>query len=101
MNDLTFPRVQIDQRIEQLIGPGNHLCARKWTRLLRSDLGQIVTGNELQYQKGAAVFREVITDARQRLGITLGQHPRLLLELSTQAIVNREWLLNLQGRLKL
>src|SRR6185295_14839654 len=90
MNYLTFARVQINQSIEHLIGPRNYLRARKWPWLLRDDLRQVITGDELHHQKRAAVLGEIIADPRQRRMIELRQQPGFLLELSPQMTIDRE-----------
>jgi len=41
MNYLAVAGMQVDERIQQLIGPGNHLVTRERPRLLGNDLSQV------------------------------------------------------------
>ena len=100
MNYLSFARVQKDERIEQLIGPGHNLIARKRSGLLRDNLSQVHAGDKLHYQKRAFAFREIVTHAWQRWMTELRQQPCFLLELPAQAIVNRKSLLQGHGRIE-
>ena len=88
MNDLPIALVQINQRIQQLIGPGDDLVAGKCRRLLRKYLRQIRSGNELHHQKSSTGFGEVVADARQARMMQLGQQTGFLLKLAAQTNVN-------------
>ncbi len=93
MDNLPVASVQIDQCVEQLIGPGNHGAPRKRARLLGNNLSEVSAGDELHYQKCPVAFREIVTDARQRRMMELRQQARLLLKLSPETLVNRKGLL--------
>jgi len=60
-----FACVQVDQRIQQLIGPGDHLTAWKWSGLLGNSLGQIYAADKLHHQKSSIAFGKIVADARQ------------------------------------
>ena len=90
MDDLAVAGVQIDKRVEQLIGPGNHDCSGKRAWLLGNNLRQVGPGDELHYQKCAVALGEIVTDARQGRMMKLSQQPRLLFKLSPKTLVNRK-----------
>src|SRR2546421_4525126 len=81
MNDLSIARVQIDERIQQLIRPGDDLVSWKRPGLLGNGLGQIDAANKLHDEKGSIIFGKVITHSRQSRMMELSQQARLLLEL--------------------
>ena len=66
MNNLTFGSMQVDERVEQLIGPGNDLLPWKRSRLRGNDLSQIGALDKLHDEKCSVAFAEVIADAGQR-----------------------------------
>src|SRR5229473_172989 len=100
MDDLPVASVQIDQCVEQLIGPGNHGAPRKRARLLGNNLSEVSAGDELHYQKCPVAFREIVTDARQRWMMELRQQTRLLLKLSPETFVNRKGFLQSNRRIQ-
>ena len=66
MDNLTLGGMQVDEGIEQLVGPGNNLLPRKRSRLCGNDLSQVGATNKLHDEKCSVAFSEIIADARQR-----------------------------------
>src|SRR6267154_1434675 len=90
MNNLAITRVQIDEPIQQLISPGNHLISWKLPRLLRNNRRQVSAGDELHNKERPVSLSKVIADARQCRMIQTGQEARFLLELAPETVVDRE-----------
>src|SRR5687768_4319018 len=65
MDDLWILRVQVVERVEQLIRPGQHLIRRKRSALAHHLLRQIVARNELHDEKLTVVLGKVVADTRQ------------------------------------
>ena len=81
MNDLPRVRMQIDERVEQLIGPGDHCFLRKRARLLRDDLGQVEAVNKLHHKECAVTFGKIVGDARQDRVMELRKQAGFLLKM--------------------
>src|SRR5439155_22556681 len=62
MDDLTIARVQVDKRIKQLIGPGNHVVLWKRPRSSDNNRSQVDARDKLHHQERSVTFGEVITD---------------------------------------
>jgi len=56
MNYLPIVRMQVDDRIEQLVSPSDHGVARKGAGVLRQDGREIIAFDELHHQKRPALF---------------------------------------------
>src|SRR6266446_6955248 len=93
MNNLPFVRMQVDKRVEQLVGPGDDGVARHWPWLLGNYFGEVEAFDELHNEKCTVAFSKVITDARQRGMIEPGHQAGLPLKLFPLFFVIRERLL--------
>ena len=90
MDDLRILRVQVVERVEQLIRPRQNLIRRKRTALARHHLRQIVAGDELHHEKLAVAFGKMVADARQCGMMQASQQSRLAFELLAQTLVGKQ-----------
>src|SRR5690348_7899495 len=100
MNDLRILRVQVVERVEQLIGPGQDLIRRKRSALAVHHFRQVVAGDELHHEKLPVALREMIADARQRRMMQTSEQSRLALELFAQTLVRKQRLLQRYSRIE-
>src|ERR1043166_1360051 len=65
MDNWRVLRVQIIERVEQLISPGQNLVGRKRSLFAGRHLRQVLAGNELHHEKLSVAFREVVANPRE------------------------------------
>src|ERR1051325_4632687 len=87
MNYLPIAAVEINQDIEQLICPRDHLGSWKGGGPPHNHLREVLARDKLHHDKRQAVFNKIIADARQRRMTKTREQPSFLFELSTQPLV--------------
>src|SRR5215216_773487 len=97
MDDLRILRVQVVERVEQLIRPRQNLVRGKWTSFAIHHLRQIIAGDELHHEKLAIAFGKMVADARQCGMMQASEEPRLTLELFAQAFFGKKRLFQRHG----
>ena len=90
MNDLRILRVQIVERIAQLIAPAQHLFLRKGTVAARQHFVKVFARNVLHHQKLPVAFVEMIAYPRQRRMMHPRQQTRLAFELLAQLLIGEQ-----------
>src|ERR1043165_5819552 len=98
MDDLRILRVEIVERVKQLVRPGQHLIDGKWSPSPRHHLRQIIAGDKLHYEKLAISFGKMVTHARQRRMMQTREQTCLALELFAQTFVGKQRLFEGHGR---
>src|ERR1043165_4526190 len=93
MNYLRILRVQVIERVEQLIGPGQNLVFRKRASLAIHHLRQIVAGDELHHEKLPVVFRKMVAYTRQRRMMQAREESCFTFELLPQTFLGKQRLL--------
>jgi len=97
MNNLPFVRVQVDECVKQLIGPGDHGVSRQRPGLLSEYCRQVRAGDKLHDEERAVALSKVITNSRQDRMIEPGHQSRFMLKLFPLLFVIRQGLLQRHG----
>src|SRR6266446_3710176 len=92
MNDLRVLRMQIIERIQQLISPQQYLTLRKGPAPARYHLREIIAGYKLHDEKRAFTLGKVIANARQRRMMQTGEQTCFALELFAQSFLSKQCL---------
>ena len=90
MNDLRILRVEVVERIEQLIRPRQNLVDGKWTSFAIHHLRQIIAGDELHHEKLSITFREMVADTRQCRMMQAREESGLAFKLLSQAFLGKQ-----------
>jgi hypothetical protein len=98
VNDGRPMRMQILQRIEQLIGPLQYLIAIKRPASEFQLCGEVITGDELHDKELAIAFDEVIADSGESDVMEAGEQSGFALEGARQLFVAEEGLLERDRR---
>jgi hypothetical protein len=80
VDDRRLLAMQVHQRLEQLIGPTQHLRDWEWPRLADQQRRQVIAGDKLHHQELPGRISEEVADPRQRRVPQARQQPGLALE---------------------
>src|ERR1044072_2036644 len=90
MNYLRILRVQVIERIEQLIRPRQNLVCRKRASFASHHLRQIIAGDELHHEKLSIAFRKMVADTRQCRMMKTREESCFTFELLPQALLSKQ-----------
>src|ERR1041384_4654108 len=97
MYDRRFLRVQIIERIEQLIGPSQHFRRRESAPALREQFRHVVARNKLHHEELPVALREMIAHAGHRRVPETGEQPRFTFKSFAQELLGEETLFERDG----
>ena len=100
VNNLRILRMQVVERVQKLIRPGQYLIGRKGALLDCQHMGKIFAGDELHHQKLTLTFSEVIANTRQRGMVHARKQPCFSLKLLPQTLISKERLLQCHSGIK-
>src|SRR3989442_6706127 len=97
VNDLRVLRMQIIERIKQLVRRGKDLIRRKRSAPLSANRRQIVSCDVLHHEKLSVTFRKVVTNARERRMMQTGQQTCFPFKLLSQLFLCKQSFLQRDG----
>ena len=100
MDDLRILRVEVIERVEQLIRPGQDLIRRKRSALARHLLREIIARDELHDEKLTVALGKMVADSRKRGMMQPRQESCLTFKLLAQTFIGKQRLFQRHCRIE-